>query len=1686
MATYTLTSGEDTFSGDGADDVVIVPSQDTIDVGLDAVDGGGGNDTIQIGGTADFVDFVPGDPDAPPVFQNFETIAFTDSLSSVQAQFAYDQFVAGVLSSTPAFVGADGVQNIQVSGVDAVATFDASGWRFTSWDAGVDTITFLTDSLEAIVGTGQNDIFRFSAGEQTVTGGSGADIFEADDGPTTLSFGGSGTAGTVSGYDTVTDFTPGIDVASSETLSVGIATVIGVFDETYSDPDTEALQAHTGFSLNSVQTSDGIARFGDSGGNTDVALTTEGDVAAAALLLSRVAHEAGVNGTAVAFVATLAGVTHTYVYVMRDFGGVDSDLLFDLANVSATGLAANGIALAVLDTTAPDTPTITAIPERTAGYINAAAASDGTEVVVSVSGAIAGDVVKVHWDIYATEHTLSAADIVAGSATVTVSADTIAARGDTGFLGSFSVTADVTDRAGNRSAPSDFMDWFVRVDTDPPATPPALLLDLDSDSGAKSDGLTNQTTVRLNSTGSTFDRFAVYDGATLLGTGSASGHFEFETTLAEGIHSLTAVLTDQAGNVGTASTPFALEIDTMVATATIDSLGDDTGVAGDFETSVAPQTVRGSYTGTFEAGDTIEVKVNDGHWVAATVDTVNATWAADVSLVGTFGTLHVRTTDAAGNQTSGFRNYRLDHTAPPGTPLITGLATDTGDPGDFITSSANGIVTGTLDIPLFTGEVIQIRVDGGAWQDVDMISASRWSSEPVTLSPGNGTIEVRSVDLAGNVHDGVTRSYVLDQTAPTAEPSGLDIAAGFDTGSSSTDNVTRSSSLVITGNVNDDDTNVLLFDDRNNDGVYDGGDTSLGVVDVSGFSFQASVTLAEGVHRVRAQSVDAAGNQGPVSDALAITVDKTIQDGRLSLDPLIDATEAAHASFRVKLPPDLYSSVVVTFLGSFGAIQDVTIGGSGMYSVDLSGFPSGPVSTLMTVRDLAGNVTQFNGGAAVLVQDSNLVLSLSEYRAWGAAQLAGIDSITLTVDAVSLSKTPAAKLSEWASAGIDSIEVFGNVYLTVDQYNALGAMALTGFPWLIVKDTGARLATLDMSGLAARDVRQVDATDNVLTLTLAQAQALGPGILTPADNVTVADDGALLSALSTSQLQGLRLRKVDVLRSTTANPIVLDRIQADWLGTMKVDGGGATLIGFGFEFSDFLSPARFGELVAKGFDVVDTTDDFLLLDFDKYLQRHGARFADDDQVTLSVDNRDLKVLGLSGLAALAGNGIDALSSAAPRVTLSIAQYQALGTVEVPSGATLQDSSAAIGALDFSQLSDNFFEVDLTDGQMTVTATQLAELWRPFARADRVTLADGNTGILAFLSSLIELAEEFEVEIDLSMFGIDVVDSTDDALSLTVEESLTLGPVEFADEDTVTLRDTGASIAALSSQQIARLALKGVDIIDATDDVLPLTIGQASALGSITVADSLMLQGSAGNDRFKLSYDAFARFDVIDGGVGFDTIILAGDFAGGATLADEKLTDVEQLAFQAGASYGLTTSDGNVAAGERLIVNGTNLGSDALRFDGTAETDGSFQFHAGGGASSFAGGSGADRIIYTGGGSLEIRYTAAGQSTGPAYDTIDHFDGETCTFDLWTSVTDLDAPITTGALSAATFDADLAAAMAGLAIGHAVLFTADAGALAGAQFLVVNADVNGYQAGADLVVRLNASSNMASFGAGSFV
>lgn len=151
--------------------------------------------------------------------------------------------------------------------------------------------------------------------------------------------------------------------------------------------------------------------------------------------------------------------------------------------------------------------------------------------------------------------------------------------------GSHTWTATATDAAGNVSPASP--GFTLIVDTSAPNAPviSQAVDDAGSITGPLSSGQTTDDTVpRLVGTSEPFATVNIYEGTTLVGTGTAdaSGNWSIllTTTLATGAHSFTAQATDAAGNTSVSSAAFSLTIDTTPpALPVLSSIVDDVGNA---------------------------------------------------------------------------------------------------------------------------------------------------------------------------------------------------------------------------------------------------------------------------------------------------------------------------------------------------------------------------------------------------------------------------------------------------------------------------------------------------------------------------------------------------------------------------------------------------------------------------------------------------------------------------------------------------------------------------------------------------------------------------------------------------------------------------------------------------------------------------------------------------------------------------------------------------------------------------------------------------------------------------------------------------------------------------------------------------------------------------------------------------
>ncbi|MDB2403097.1 hypothetical protein N9W46_08450, partial [Litoricolaceae bacterium] len=396
VTAQAVTSGEVYVTGgSGDDDVTVVTALTTGSV--TALLGDGDNTVTWADDTATTADltFVGGSGDDTVTIDTDSEasgdVSLTFGTGTNTLSLVHEADLSGLTISVE---GLDVIQLDQNTGVDAVVDSAlVSGQEYTIKGGGLESGAF-TDTLQVnlkaagtsvdlstlnldntvangvlgtvieyasagtkdvtIVGSSGSDTITTRSGDDTVTGGQGADTvtftsgddtFIAAAGDSVLTFGGTTSAGTVEGFDTLNSFGLGTGSAAGDTLQIGgtIETDGAV------DGDDTVDYVVTATAIKSHSVTDGIVTFDDAD-TFEAALTLDSlaDVSAAIEYLQL--QDLGNAGTTVAFVVADEGFgadgdsdADTVVFMQGTNDGTDSkDLVIRVVGVSATGLATDG------------------------------------------------------------------------------------------------------------------------------------------------------------------------------------------------------------------------------------------------------------------------------------------------------------------------------------------------------------------------------------------------------------------------------------------------------------------------------------------------------------------------------------------------------------------------------------------------------------------------------------------------------------------------------------------------------------------------------------------------------------------------------------------------------------------------------------------------------------------------------------------------------------------------------------------------------------------------------------------------------------------------------------------------------------------------------------------------------------------------------------------------------------------------------------------------------------------------------------------------------------------------------------------------------------------------------------------------------------------------------------------------
>jgi hypothetical protein len=292
---------------------------------------------------------------------------------------------------------------------------------------------------------------------------------------------------------------------------------------------------------------------------------------------------------------------------------------------------------------------------------------------------------------------------------------------------------------------------------------------------------------------------------------------------------------------------------------------------------------------------------------------------------------------------------------------------------------------------------------------------------------------------------------------------------------------------------------------------------------------------------------------------------------------------------------------------------------------------------------------------------ATFVFTVAEFNAYPTKPFAPEDDVTIADVGQAIDGLTPADLAAFAAANVDAIDATNDsMFVSTSQLEALGSVRLTAGDTVVLADTGAELASgslAQISSLASRNIDRIDVTDNVLPFSLKQLNAL-PVPLSAGDTVLMTDSGATLSSLAPSDIASLASRGV-VGFNATDNAVTLSLAQFSAFGATLAADDAVTIAETGATLSA-LTPTQIADLATRGGDVLNASDNTFSLSLSQFGALGSIGFSADDTIRLADAGATLASLSAGQITDLAAKGVDILDATDNAVTLSLAQYTALG------------------------------------------------------------------------------------------------------------------------------------------------------------------------------------------------------------------------------------------------------------------------------------------------------------------------------------------------------------------------------------------------------------------------------------------
>ncbi|MDQ7015245.1 MAG: Ig-like domain-containing protein, partial [Gammaproteobacteria bacterium] len=857
----------------------------------------------------------------------------------------------------------------------------------------------------------------------------------------------------------------------------------------------------------------------------------------------------------------------------------DGTITVDATNIDAAGnvSAAATQSSFVLDTIAPNVPTVTVLPG--ADISTSAEAQAGSVEVLAATG----DVVDITFtDI----NNVQVVKQITGNATGTPQVIALTAAELGGLAdGTITVNSTTTDLAGNVSSASNS---FILSTVAPTAPVITLVAGADFATAAEaSAGAITVSPITGETTDVVFSNGVNSVTVSIIGDGTAQAvtlTAAEQALLADGTITVDATSTNAAGTVSAAATQSSFVLDTVApnaptltvaAGATIATAAEATAGA----VTVAPLTGESTdvvFTGT--AGSVTVTITGDGTAQAVVLS------AADQATLGDgIITVDATTSDQAGNVSvaAAQASFTLD-TAAPAAPTLTLVAG-----ADFATAAEAS--AGAAELTATLGEVVTVTFTGALGAVTQTITATGTAqaltltaAELLILGDGAVSVDASITDIAGNVSSAAT-SFLLDTVIATTPVftvvAGADLATAAEASAgaiSIAPAAGESTDVVFSNAVNGTSVTVTVVGDGTAQAV------ALTAADL--------VTLGDGTISVDAVSTDTAGNVsaaavqssfvldtvGPVAPTVAVTPAGSIAT----------AVEAAAGAIEVSAAVGEVTSVV--FTGTLGSVT-ISVTGTGapqavaLTAAQMATLGDGAVTVDASNSDLAGNlatssssftldtlaaatpiltITDANATSAVAAGTVSIAPAVGETTTviftngsnavnttvikiiigTGAAQtvtLTAADLTTLgegTIFLNALSTDLAGNVSTQATSNFIIDDTAPSVTAVTPADNAIGVLATDNIVITLSENAQAGTGTFSINN-GAGDVRTIDVNDATQVTVTGNTVTINPtGDLVGGSNYAVTYAAGVLTDLAGNGLAA-QINPIAQNFTTAATPV---------------------------------------------------------------------------------------------------------------------------------------------------------------------------------------------------------------------------------------------------------------------------------------------------------------------------------------------------------------------------------------------------------------------------------------------------------------------------------------------------------------------------------------------------------------------